>query len=376
MKCLRCGNSDPDYFYLGHRGYYCRKCISFSRVLLEEELEPLEYDINLDVSDYSFNYELTNVQLNASNKCLEYIKDSDVLLHCVCGAGKTEIVVKTISDYLSRGLKVGYAIARREVVIELSKRFEKIFNLAKVTAVYGGHNKDITGDLIVCTTHQLYRYYKTFDLLILDEVDAYPLKGNDTLMNISFNSCVGRIIYSTATIDKSLIKLISNRGYKSVEVYTRPNNLAMKIPKVFISDRLICYIYLFFKMKKIKHQCIIFVTSRRLCEKLYKFYKRFFNCIYVHAESENRDKNIKDFKNKKYQYIFATSVLERGITVKNVDVVILDFDDILEETNIIQMLGRVLRGNSTVGDCFILSEKLSKKIINCIKYIKKANSYL
>jgi len=36
--------------------------------------------------------------------------------------------------------------------------------------VYGGHHDDLSGDLIVCTCHQLYRYYKSFDLLIIDEM--------------------------------------------------------------------------------------------------------------------------------------------------------------------------------------------------------------
>ena len=45
MECKRCGNKDKNYFYLGSRGYYCRKCIKFKRILLEEELYPLEYEL-------------------------------------------------------------------------------------------------------------------------------------------------------------------------------------------------------------------------------------------------------------------------------------------------------------------------------------------
>ena len=126
MKCIRCGNSDPRYFYKGHRGYYCRKCIRFSRILLQEELQPLNYEVSLDASDYEFSFKLTDRQIIASNKCLNSLKYSDVLLHCVCGAGKTEIVVESIANYLNRGLKVAYAISRREVVIELEKRFKRI----------------------------------------------------------------------------------------------------------------------------------------------------------------------------------------------------------------------------------------------------------
>ena len=186
MECNRCSNVDPDYFYLGHKGYYCRKCVSFERTLVLQDLKEVEYDVNENASDYELSYDLTSNQIEVSNNCLQALKSEyDVLLYCVCGAGKTEITIQSISYYLSKGLKVAYAISRTEVVKELTIRFQKIFKTAKVISVYGGHHDELTGDLILCTMHQLYRYHKTFDLLILDEVDAFPLKGNETLMNIS-----------------------------------------------------------------------------------------------------------------------------------------------------------------------------------------------
>lgn len=174
MKCIRCGNSDPEFFYQGHRGYYCRKCIRFSRILLEEEPESPEYEIARGCQDHFFSFRLSKDQLIASKMCAECAEESDILLHCVCGSGKTEISVETIGRYLSQGKKVAYAISRKEVVIELGQRFSKIFPNARVIAVYGGHHEETLGDLIVCTCHQLYRYYRTFDLLILD---AYGIIG-------------------------------------------------------------------------------------------------------------------------------------------------------------------------------------------------------
>jgi len=180
MECKRCGNKDPDYFYKGSRGYYCRKCIRFKRILLEEEPDCLDYEINNNIHTYHFAYELTKPQQSASKEVLEYCKQYDVLLHCVCGAGKTEIVVEAISYYLSKGYKVAYAIARKEVVKELEIRFKNIFKSANVIAVYGNHHDIISGDLIICTTHQLFRYYKTFDLLILDAYGIIGLNSKDS----------------------------------------------------------------------------------------------------------------------------------------------------------------------------------------------------
>ena len=59
MECRRCGNKDINYFYSGSKGYYCRKCIKFSRLLIEEDLNSFNYDVNLGVEEYSFNFKLT-----------------------------------------------------------------------------------------------------------------------------------------------------------------------------------------------------------------------------------------------------------------------------------------------------------------------------
>ena len=367
----------PSYFYKGTKGYYCRKCISFARTLLEEDLEPLDYKINENVQEYSFKYELTIEQKRASNQCLKALDYGDVLLNCVCGAGKTEISVESISSYIAKGLKVAYAIARKEVVIELTQRFKTIFKDARVVGVYGGHHNELSGDLIVCTTHQLYRYYKTFDLLVLDEVDAFPLKGNETLMNISLRSCKGNIIFSTATIDKQLSNILQNRNYTTVNLYTRPSHKPLTVPKVLYMNKYMHIIYLTFILRSMANQCIIFVSSKKMCKILYRIFSHLYSCTYVYSDLQTRDKNIIDFKNKKYKYIFATTVLERGITIKDVNVVILNFDSTFDSANFIQMLGRIGRNiNSPYGEAYILSNHYDKNIISTINYLKEANSYL
>ena len=377
MECLRCGNKDISLFYKGHRGYYCRRCIRFKRILLEQEPEPMDYEISIGADEYKFSYELTKDQLVASRKCLEELERSDILLYCICGAGKTEITVESISSYLKRGLKVAYAISRREVVIELGKRFAKIFPYADVVAVYGGHNDIVHGDLIVCTCHQLYRYYRTFDLLIIDEVDAYPLKGNEALMNISMNSCKGRIIFSTATLDDSLMKILKNRKYETVELFVRPSYRPLDIPKVYYLFPLFGYILLVTLMYRIKRQCIIFVSSRKSCVMLYRILSRFRSCTYVYSDLAEREKNIEAFREKKSQYIISTSVLERGLTIHDIDIIIMDLGNLFDQSSIIQMLGRINRGmDDDKGKAYIITDHSGRKMKDILRYLDKANSSL
>ena len=377
MECLRCGNKDPSYFYKGHKGYYCRRCIRFRRIMLEEEPESFEYEIAQGSDEYQFSYRLTDPQIMASKQCLESLKYSDVLLHCVCGAGKTEIVVESISSYLSRGLKVAYAIARKEVVIELHNRFSKIFPRARVTAVYGGHHDVLEGDLIVCTCHQLYRYYDTFDLLILDEVDAFPLKGNQTLMNISMNACRGRMVFSTATVDEGLEEILKKRVYKKVELFTRPSFRPLPVPKIIYLKGILIYVCLIYLLKKMDGQCIIFVSGKKECRYLHLLFSKLFSCSYVYADLDERNENIKDFRDRKHRFIFATTVLERGITINGINVIIIDTKDIFDESNLIHMLGRIDRGiEDKGGKAWIISDRFSKKISSTMRYIRKANEHL
>ena len=377
MECLRCGNRDPHYFYKGHKGYYCRKCIRYSRVLLEEEPDTFSYEISDEAGEYRFDYPLTRTQVNASEECLENLKYGDILLHAVCGAGKTEISIQSISYFLNNGLKVAYAIPRKEVVIELEKRFRKIFSKADVISVYGGHHERLSGDLIVCTTHQLYRYYKSFDLLILDEVDAFPLRGDQTLMNISLNSCKGRVLFSTATIDSWLLDAIKKREYKKVEVYTRPSGNPLSIPSLYFVNRYLGFIGLYLIMKKIAGQCLIFVPSKSMCRIMYRIFSKMFACTYVYADLEERNRNIISFRNEETQFCFSTTVLERGITIRGISVIICDYNNVFDQSNLIQMLGRVNRGiGDNDGKTFIFADRYSKKLHDTLTYLKKANSYL
>ena len=124
-----------------------------------------------------------------------------------------------------------------------------------------------------------------------------------------------------------------------------------------------------------KNQCIIFVSSKQLCLLLYRLFKKLINCTYVYSDLEDRDKNIMDFKDKKYQFIFATTVLERGITIKDVFVVILIFNkQVFDKSSLVQMLGRVGRNfNNPYGEAYIFSSVFDKEITLAIDDIKEAN---
>ena len=134
--------------------------------MIEESSQPVSLSaVNEGSEEYTLQYPLTSAQAEIAERCESLISETDVLLYCVCGAGKTELVVKSIASALSEKKKVCFAIPRRQVVLELRERLAQYFPYAKVIAVCGGHTSETDGDLIICTTHQLYRYWQAFDLL-------------------------------------------------------------------------------------------------------------------------------------------------------------------------------------------------------------------
>ena len=140
--------------------------------------------------EYELHYELTEDQKCLSKQLVDNYKTGiDSLVHAVCGSGKTEIVLESIKYAISNNLRVGFAVPRRDVARELYQRFKSIFISNKVSVVYGGHTNVLEADLICITTHQLFRYKDYFDLLILDEVDAFPFNG-DELLNTFFKRAV------------------------------------------------------------------------------------------------------------------------------------------------------------------------------------------
>ena len=84
-------------------------------------------------------------------------------------------------------------------MVELLPRLQEAFPSKKVVAVYGGNTSSLKGDIILLTTHQLYRYKNYFDLLIIDETDAFPFSGNELLNDLFFRSLRGTYLMMSAT---------------------------------------------------------------------------------------------------------------------------------------------------------------------------------
>ncbi|MCF0259128.1 MAG: DEAD/DEAH box helicase [Erysipelotrichaceae bacterium] len=348
MKCNRCSNTDPRYFGFDGSRFYCRKCIAFGR--LDNSDKPVSRagrPRKLRVRP-KLRFDLTPFQQKASDQALHALQEGrDVFVYAAAGAGKTEMTLASICWYLQQGKKVGFAISRRQVVLEIAKRMKEYFPDLQVISVCQGHASQLDGDLIVCTMHQLYRYPDTFDLLIMDEVDAFPFAGNPVLKSITDHACKGQKLMLSATPDEESLKAIEQGSMEMVQLFRRPHGKPLCVPKIKKGGQMINVLRLILtclKFKKEKKQVLVFVPRKKDAAMFGKIFRPLFKCRGLHSSSRNKDEIMEEFYEKKCQILFCTTLLERGITVPSVQVLVYRADHpVFTTASLIQIFGRVGR---------------------------------
>ncbi|MFA6667144.1 MAG: helicase-related protein [Bacilli bacterium] len=348
-----------------------------------EEVNEAEFKVPDENSEAVIRYELSNEQRRIAREVKEnYVNGLNTLIYAVCGAGKTELVFSVIEYALKNNLKVGFAIPRRDVVIELTTRFKKVFIHNTVTNVYGGNTSNLVGDIIVLTTHQLYRYPHHFDLLIMDEIDAFPYKDNPVLISL-FKRCInGNYVLMSATPSKSVLEEFKQPGHKILTLFTRYHMKPIPVPKIVISFGVFKFYFLIKKIKEYENAhkpCFVFVATIDECEYVFNVIKKYVplgNC--VHSKVKDRSVIIDAFRHGKYKYLVTTAVLERGVTLKNLQVIIFNADhNIYNSASLIQISGRVGRvKDAPDGEVIFLGEKKTNDMEEAIKKTKEANEHL
>ena len=126
----------------------------------------------------------------------------------------------------------------------------------------------VDGQFIICTTHQLYRYPQYFDLLILDELDAFPYVNNEVLIGLLQNSIKGNYIYMSATLTNQPDLLMTKRyhGY------------LLDVPKCYLTSSLVMYLWAIKKIRDFvrkKKPVLVYVPTIQLTNTVARIFKLF-----------------------------------------------------------------------------------------------------
>ena len=376
--CPRCGNKEEKYIGYKNGEAYCRKCIIFSGEEARDVPHPPKK------APLSLAYKLSEEQSELSRRIVEnFVKGVDTLVYAVCGSGKTEISYGVLAYAISHGLRAGFALPRRDVVIELYWRMMKAFPNNKIVAVYGDHHRRLEGDIVILTTHQLYRYPDYFDLLVMDEIDAFPFKGNDVLIALYKKSLRGHCVLMSATPSKAILKEFHKKNHEVLELMTRFHKKPIPVPKVSLSIPLFQTLKIIKKLLEYKKEgkpCFVFAPTIVLCESLFeKVSLAVKNGSYVHSERPDKENVIDDFKKGKLDFLITTSVLERGVTIKNLQVLVFHADNrsIYDSSTLIQISGRVGRKmDSPNGEVVFFAQKQTEEMSDAIRKIEHYNTFL
>ncbi|KAB7706566.1 DEAD/DEAH box helicase [Bacillus aerolatus] len=351
FPCARCGKACP----------YCRHCLMMGRVSGCSRLvrwvgpEPLfEGDGTLHWSG-----QLSEGQAAASDAVIRAVRDnSDVLIWAVCGAGKTEVLFQGIEAALLADKRVCIATPRTDVVLELAPRLQKVFPDAKVTALYGGSlDRHSYSPLVVSTTHQLFRFSEAFDVMIVDEVDAFPYSYESTLQFAvqKARKPLSALIYLTATPNDTWQKECRLGKRPFVKIPARFHRHPLPVPKLewggnwrkAIEKGRLPRNIKEWAVKRLEEnkQALLFFPHIDSMERALPLFQQLDPSIEaVHAEDPSRKEKVTFMREKKIPLLLSTTVLERGVTFPNIDVAVIGAeDDVFTESALVQIAGRAGR---------------------------------
>lgn len=402
-QCQRCGNQKRSLFgnipcnNCGKSHVYCRKCIEMGRVM---ECEPLyewtgpkvEWPAHSNACTWSG--ELTEVQHKAADRITEAIrnKENELLVWAVCGAGKTEMLFPGIAESLKRGKRICIATPRTDVVRELLPRLREAFSGIYVQGLYGGSREtDGAAQLVIATTHQLLRFKDAFDVIVIDEIDAFPYHADKSLSyaaNRSKKEELNTTIYLTATPRQNHQILIATKKLQHIFVPSRFHGYPLPVPVFHM-----CYslrkdmksfqppkpfLKWYAHRKNAVRQLLIFVPTIIVAEKLSKNLPKILqddNVVAVHASDSNREEKIQQFRDKQISILVTTTILERGVTFPAVDVVIFDAGHaVFDEAALVQIAGRAGRSpKDPAGEVVFFHDGKTEAMVQAVRSIMKMN---
>jgi len=346
------------------------------------------------------NFDYTPDQRRVARKLIDFCQDNktkEILIWAACGAGKTEVCFPVIENTLREKKYVLFAAPRQDVVHDVHHRLQQYFSAQKVTLLSGAVAQDFQpAPITVATTHQVLRFYKAFDLVVFDEIDAYPYTANHILaygLQQAMKDS-GKMISLTATpSEEDLLKCrrgecVLLRLAKRFHGYPLPvpEWLKLRVPEVKTMS--------INELQSNRHFRILFTTFNDLSSigpllifvptvELVKVWIGIVNSVIVDKRIDGSWSNDPERRNKVAAFLkgeidifVCTSILERGVTVDNVQVAVLYADHALYDTrSLVQMAGRTGRTQRCpTGRAVFVAAKKTKDMATAIDWIMEQNA--
>jgi len=334
---------------------YCEECSKNRR--MSDHLFLKRYQRKRKYKHYQLDipFELSKQQIKGQvfiQDC--YDSKNHGFLHAVCGAGKTEMTLQTIYEGLRKRKSIVFVIPRVEVIKELVKRFQSYFKHTHICGLYHDQLMDESADIFISTPQQLVKFYREFDLMLIDEADAFPFYQNEYLYRLVEKALKpdGVKIYISATLPKDYQKKIDQEGLAYCLIPRRFHMNDLVIPSFekytyLFSDDILKAIQTYGLTEK---RLMIYFPSIHLMSRYrYFLFKKGIDCKMISSKTRFKNAVLKAFTHHQFSVLLTTTILERGVTYPNCDAYVLQADHpVFNRETLIQIAGRVGRDKTYV----------------------------
>ena len=390
-QCFRCGSMiDQKLWKLSEEVLYCRACIQLGRIRSDQKLYAIAQQDFEGQEVLNWKGTLTSYQQEVSDGLIKAVKEGkNSLVHAVTGAGKTEMMYQVVATAIKSGQAVCIATPRIDVCIELYGRMKEDFSCS-ISLLHGKSDPYFRTPLVIATTHQLLKFYQAFDLLIIDEVDAFPFVDNPMLYKAAQNAIKkeGNTLYLTATSTDELDKKVKKKEIIRYSLPRRFHGNPLVVPEIKwvpkirekIEKGRIPYelLQLIKKQRQTHYPLLIFVSEIELGQQFTENLKKYFpkeTVGFVSSQTTDRLRMVEEFRNRAITMLVSTTILERGVTFPFVDVFVLESNHkLFTKSALVQISGRVGRSKERpTGKLLFLSDGITREMKKAIKEIKEMN---
>ncbi len=326
----------------------------------------------------SFLYEDTPDQQKATNDIKHDMESERPMDRLVCGDvgfGKTEVAIRAAFKAVNDGKQVAVLVPTTVLALQHYKTFSERLHDFPVKVEYlsraksGKQVKEIVEQLqngqidILVGTHKLVGKeikFKDLGLLIIDEEQKFGVSTKEQLKRLKIN--VDTLTLTATPIPRTLQFSLMGARDLSIINTPPPNRYPVMTEVIEWDDDIIREAI----VREMERNGQVFVINNRiqniylLAEKLKKLVPDARIAV-AHGQMPPADleKIVVDFINYDYDVLLATSVVESGIDMPNVNTIIVNKANLFGLSDLHQLRGRVGRSNRKAY-CYLIAPPMKE----------------
>lgn len=408
MACNRCGHEYKIVKTYCERGkkdcYYCQECLMLGEskpcdALYAAVAKPRPEENSVKSVRLNLDIAFSQAQYEAFEACSRFVR-KDSLSECLvweaAGAGRPEVVYGAVREVLKRGGRILFGVLRKDFTENMYLRLERAFPGITVSSAVENKIKEFNSDIVLASTHHALKYYKKFDLVILDEAETFPYRANTMLINAlrRARKSDGKFIYMTATPTPDIFAQSQRGLMKVVQIPVRSHGKPLVVPRVILDKELVNELKLpdqFFHiiretLEEDKAQALVVVPDAERSQRIGEQLRFHLNnipisglmpepVVWTDARDLQRDKKLGAFFRGEHNVLVTTNLTRRGDAAPNSNIIVLWADrEIFDEGLLLQLAGRVGWSEAfPSGKAWFISSRMTREMEGAIRKIRLLN---